>query len=104
MAADLHNAIRLVRGIDHGETIIDGVRHWLLTIDIFAGGTRVHENPPMLVVGYGNNDCVNIFAIENFFVVARRRDAWILNRFLGGEVSRIVKIANGNALNSGHSR
>ena len=56
----------------------------------------------MLVVGYGNNDCVNIFAIENFFVVARRRDAWILNRFLGGEVSRIVKIANGNALDARH--
>ncbi len=41
---------------------------------------------------------VNILAIEDFFVVAGRRDVGILYRFLRGHMARVVQIADRDTL------
>ena len=91
-----------MRGFDHGESVFDGVRHGLLAVDVFAGGAGVFEDVAMLVVHGGDEDGVDIFAIENGAIVARGRDAGIFDRFLRGDVAAVIEVANGDALNAGN--
>src|SRR5206468_519562 len=79
LAADLNHAIVFVRGLDHGESVFDGVRQGLLAIDVFAGGAGIFENVAMLVVHGGDEDGVNVFAIENGAIVAGGGDAGIVD-------------------------
>ncbi len=71
LAADLQDAVVLLRGGDHGEAVVNRVGERLLAIDVFARGAGVHHDPAMLVVGDGDDDGVHVFAIEDLFVVAR---------------------------------
>ena len=77
------------------------MRHGLLAIDIFAGRDSVFEDVAMLVVHGGDQDRVNILAVENAAVVAYGFDVGILHRFAGGGVAAVVKIADADALNAG---
>ena len=101
LAADCDHAIGFVGGFDHGESIFDGVRHWLLAIDVFAGGAGVFEDVAMLVVHGGDEDGVDVFTIEDGTIVARGWDVGILDRFLRGGVAAVIKVAHGDALNAG---
>ena len=102
LAADCDHALVLVRGFDHGESVFDGVRHGLLAINIFAGGDSVFEDVAMLVVHGGDEDRVDVFAIENAAIVAHGFDVGILHRFAGGGVAAVVKIADADALDAGN--
>ena len=48
--------------------------HGLLAVNVFAGGTGIFENSAMVVVGDGDDDGVDIFAVENLAVVAGAGD------------------------------
>jgi len=65
------------------------VRHRLFAIDIFARSAGIHENFAMLMVGYCDDDGVNVLAIENLFVVARGGDLFV-DGLLRGDMTRIV--------------
>src|SRR5438045_6757502 len=93
LAADRDHALVLVRGVDHRESVFDGVRHRLLAIHIFAGRDRVFEVVAMLVVHGGDQDRVNIVAVENAAVVAYGFGVGIFHRFAGGGVAALVKNA-----------
>src|SRR5437667_4865450 len=49
LASHLHDAVALLRSIDHRESIFYGMRHRLFAIDIFAGSASVYENFAMLM-------------------------------------------------------
>ena len=49
------------------------------------------------------DDAVDVFAVENRAIVAGRRNAGILDRFLRGGVAAVIEIANRNALNTGNA-
>jgi hypothetical protein len=49
----------------------------------------------------GDEDGVDVFAVENGAIVARGRDAGILDGFLGGDVAAVIQIANRDALDAG---
>ena len=101
LAADADHPIVFVGGFEHGEPVFDGVRHRLLAVDVFAGGAGVLKNVTMLVVHGGDEDGVDVFAVENGAIVAGRGDAGILDGFLGGDVAAVIQIANRNALHAG---
>ena len=92
----------LVRGFHHGESVFHGVRHRLLAVNVFAGGACVFENVTVLVVHGGNQDRVNVLAVENLAVVADGLDVRVLYGFLRGGVAAVVKIADRDALNAGN--
>ena len=50
----------------------------------------------------GDEDGVNVFAIENGAIVAGGWDAGIVDRFLRGGVAAVVQVADRNALDAGH--
>src|SRR6266581_2783339 len=102
LAADGDHAIVLVRGFHHGESVFDGVRHGLLAVTVFAGGASIFENVPVLVIHGGDENRINILAIEDRAVVAGGGNAGILYRFLGGGVAAVVEIADSHALDAGH--
>src|SRR5207247_3874706 len=102
LAADLHDAVRLLRCCDHGKAIFDRMRHRLFAIDIFASGAGVFKHMTMRMVRNGYDDRVNIFASKNLAIVSRGRDALVLDRFLRGGMARVIEIANGNALDARH--
>jgi hypothetical protein len=87
-----------VRGFDHGESVFDGVRHGLLAVNVFAGGAGVFENAAVVVVHGGDQDGVNIFAIEDGAIVAGGRDAGILDGFLRGDVAAVIEVTDRDAL------
>ena len=91
-----------MRGFDHGESVFDGVRHGLLAVNVFAGGAGIFEDVAVLVVGGGDEDSVDVFTIEDGAIVPRGRDAGVVDRFLGGEVAAVIKVAYRNALNAGY--
>ena len=55
----------------------------------------------MLVVHGGDEDGVDVFAVENGAIVARGRDAGILDGFLGGDMAAVIQITNPDALDAG---
>jgi hypothetical protein len=91
----------LVRSFDHGESVFDVVRHGFFAVDIFTGGAGVDKDSAMLVVGDRNDHGVDIFAVEDFFVIARDWNLF-LDGLLRGFVPAVVKIADGNAFNAGN--
>ena len=91
-----------VRGFDHGESVFDGVRHGLLAIDVFAGGAGIFKDVAMLVVHGGDENGVNVFAIENGAIVAGGWDAGVFHGFLRGDVAAVIEVADGDALNAGN--
>ena len=104
LAADRDHAIVFVRGLDHGESVFDGVRHGLLAVDVFAGGAGIFEDVAVLVVHGGDQDGVDILAIENGAIVAGGWDAGILDGFLRGGVAAVVEVADRDALDAGDAR
>jgi hypothetical protein len=76
--------------------------HGLFAVDVFAGGAGVFENVAMLVVHGGDENGVDVFAIENGAIVATGGDAGILYRFLRGDVAAVIKVADGDALYAGN--
>ena len=102
LAADGDHAIVLVRGLHHGESVFDGVRHGLLAVDVFAGGAGIFEDVAMLVVHGGDEDGVDILAIEDGAIVAGGGDVGILDGFPRGGVAAVVEVADGDALNAGN--
>ena len=91
-----------MRGFDHGESVFDGVRHGLLAVDVFAGGAGVFEDVAMLVVHGGDEDGVDVFAIEDGAIVAGGGDAGIFYGFLRGDVAAVIQVADSDALDAGH--
>jgi hypothetical protein len=66
LGADLNDTIGLLCGGDHGEAVCGAVRHGLFAVDIFARGYCVDQDLLMPVVGYGNDDGVDFFVVEQF--------------------------------------
>jgi hypothetical protein len=65
-----------VRGFDHGEAVFHGVRHGLLAVHVFAGGAGVFEDAAVVVVHSGDDDGVDVFAVEDGAIVASDGDRW----------------------------
>src|ERR1035438_4103670 len=91
LAADGDHALIFLRGLDHGESVFDEVRHGLLAIDVFAGGAGVFEDAAVVVVHGGDEDGVDILAIEDGAVVAGGGDVRVLDGFLRGDVAAVVQ-------------
>ena len=51
----------------------------------------------------GDQDGVDVFAVENRAIVAGGGNAGILDGFLRGGVAAVIKIADGDALNAGNA-
>ena len=102
LAADSDHAFMFLRGFDHGESVFDEMRHRLLAVDVFAGSAGVFEDVAVLVIHSGDEDGVDVFAVENGAVVAGSRDAGIFHRFLRGGVTAVVEVADGDALYAGN--
>jgi len=103
LASDLHDAVSLLRRLDHRETVFDRMGHRFFAIDILASGARIHEHLSMLMVRDRNDHGIYIFAVENLFVIARRRHV-LFYRFLSGGMSRVIKIAYGDTFNPRHAQ
>ena len=86
LAPDLHDAVGLLCGVNHGEAVFYGVGHGLFTVDVFAGSAGIDENSAMLMVGCCDEDGVDILTVENLFVIAGRRNI-LFDGFLGGDMS-----------------
>ena len=86
LAPDLHDAVGLLCGVNHGEAVFHVVGHGLFTVDVFAGSAGIHENSAMLMVGCCDEDGVDILTVENLFVIAGRRNI-LFDGFLGGDMS-----------------
>ena len=76
LRADLHDAIIFLRCGDHLEALGDGVRHGLFAVDVFAGVAGIDDDALVPVVGNGGDDAVDIFAVEQFLIVARGGQDW----------------------------
>ena len=98
------DALSLLRGLHHGESFFHGVRHGLLAVNVFAGGAGVFENLAVLVVHHGDDDGVDIFAVEDGAIVAGGGNAGIADGFLRGNMAAVVKIADRDAFNPGNLR
>jgi len=76
------------------------MRHRLLAIDVFAGGTGILKDLEMVVIHGGDQDGVDVFAVENRTIVAGGGDAWIVYGFARSRVTAVVEIAYRDALNA----
>src|SRR5207253_4913295 len=74
LAADLENALRLLRCRDDFRPVLVYVDHGLLEIDVFAGVHGVDGRLLVPVVGRGDQDRVDVRAGQNLPVVARGED------------------------------
>ena len=92
-----------MRGFDHGEPVFDGVRHGLLAVHVFAGGAGVFEDAAVVVVHGGDDDGIDVFAVEDGAVVASGEDAGIPDGFAGGDVASVIEIADTDALDAGNA-
>ena len=93
-----------MRGLDHGKTVLHGVRHGLFAVNVFAGGAGVFKNVAVLVVHHGDDDGVDIFAVEDRAIVAGGGNAGIADGFLRSNVAAVVQIADRYAFNPGNLR
>src|SRR5207245_7590282 len=100
LAADSDHAFIFLRGLDHGESVFGGMRHRLLAIDVFAGGTGILKDLEMVVIHGGDQDGVDVLAVENRTIVAGGGDAWIVYGFARSRVTAVVEIAYRDALNA----
>ncbi len=100
LRADLHDAIVLLRGVDHGKSVGDIVRHGLLAIDVFAGVAGVDYDAPVPVIRHRGDDAVDVFAIEQFLVVARGRQAGVAGDFFRQRVAAVVQVGGADALDA----
>jgi hypothetical protein len=103
LAADGDHALIFLRGFDHGESVFDSVRHGLLAVDVFAGGAGVFKNAAMVVVHGGDEDRVDVLAIENGAIVAGGGDTGVADGFLGGGVAAVIQVTNRDALDAGNA-
>ncbi len=79
------------------------MRHRFFAIHVLAGGAGIGNHLAVLVIGYRDNDGVDILAVENRSIVAHAGNV-LLDRFLARVVSRVVKVANGYALDARHAK
>src|ERR1700722_2504700 len=77
------------------------MRHGLFAVDVFAGGAGVFEDVAMLVVGDGDNNGIDVFAIEDGAIFAGDVDAGVTDSLAGGGVAAVVEIAGSDAFHSG---
>ncbi len=70
--AHLADALVLFDGLHHGSAFLDAVRQRLLAIDVLSGLARHDRGDSVPVVGRGDDDGVDILAIEHAPKVARR--------------------------------
>ena len=70
MRAGLDDAVFGARGVDHAAAFEHGQRQWLLAVDVFAGLAGVDGGQRVPVVGRGDGDGVDVFAVEDAAVVA----------------------------------
>ncbi len=57
LRSDLHDAVVLLRRIGHLETFRRGMRHRLLTVDVLAGVTGIHNYSLVPMVGNRRDEC-----------------------------------------------
>ena len=69
LAARLNNAAIFARGIHHRPAFSNCQAEWLFTIHVFARGAGIDGHARMPVVWRGDNNRVDIFAVQNFAVV-----------------------------------
>lgn len=62
----MEDALVAAHGVDEGECLVDIVRQWFLTVHILASVQGGNGDNSMPVVGRGNDDGVDVFAVEEF--------------------------------------
>src|SRR6185295_2996081 len=80
--ANLHFEPGLLDARDNLFRLFDRFGHRLLTIDVLAGGERVHDHLVVPVLGGGDQNIVDVFVIEQLTV--------LFVRFSAGELRRLV--------------
>src|SRR5687768_12449456 len=74
LAANLVDPSRFLLRRNDGGAFFQFVDHWFFTIHMFAFVHGVDGDAVMPMVGCGNYNRVNIFAVENFMIVLRGED------------------------------
>src|SRR5581483_2400521 len=97
----LYDAAVLLRSCHDGEAILDSVRHRLLAIHVLAGRAGILYYLAVLMIRNGDDDRVNILAVQNLLVVAGGGDN-LLYRLLRRLVTRVIQVANCHAFNARH--
>ena len=92
--AHLGDALGLLGRVDHRPALGDPVRQRLLAIDVLAGLAGEDGRDRVPVVGRGDDDGVDVLAVEHLAEVARRRRA-SAGRRLGPEAVGLVHVADG---------
>ena len=82
LGADGHDLVGLAGRADHRLALGDVVRDRLLDIDVLAGQHGLDRGQGVPVVGRGDDDAVDVFAVEHGAVVARRVAACFPSAFL----------------------
>ena len=85
VAAGLEDASAGLHSFDHGDAVGHGVGHGFFAVDIFAGGDCVEGYAAMEMVAGGDDDGVDVFAIEERAVVAGGGNVGAVGFFGGGE-------------------
>ncbi len=100
LAANLENTVGGVGGFDDLRAVGVDVDHRLFEVDVLAGLHGVDGGALVPVVGRGDEDGVDVFAGEDFVVVAGGEDVLAPELFGVGEAA-VVAVGDGNQLDAG---
>ena len=102
LRAHLHDARVLVLGLDHGGPFAGVVREGLFDVDILAGGAGVDRNGRVPVIGSGDEDRVDIAAVQDGAVILGG-EGFAADRFLACGDVLVPHVAKSDDLHAGDS-
>ena len=92
LAADLHQAAGFFRDFDHLQRFGNGVSHGLLAINVLAGLHGGDGDGRVPMVGGGDADGVDVFAVQHLAIVAR--GGGVRLNLLGAAEVAVVQVAD----------
>ena len=96
LRADLHDAMVLLGGLNHGAAFTDGVRQRLLNVHILAGLAGVDRGQGMPVLVGRHDHRLDVLDLEQFAVVMERLDLLAAGQFASCRRPRVVHVRDGN--------
>jgi hypothetical protein len=103
LAPDLQDPRRLLHGVHEGGALVDRVGQRFLAVDVLAGIERVETRTHVPVIGRGDDDGVDVLAVEDAAVVACAQRA-IAEQLPGALEVAVVTRCGGDDLHVGHAQ
>src|SRR5213082_3581441 len=94
LAASLDDALVAPRRFNYFGAVFNLMGHGLFDVDVFAGAERVEHDGQVPIIGRGDDDGVNVFAVEQLFVLSEVGVDFAVGALLGAREVALVTIAD----------